>query len=90
MATIRELIADLQAIDNLDQPYIGFIRIAEDFEYYDEDGENEMITATTELLSEVAQWRSVDKEIGYALTAINDLVYDAIVDKRISQQEDTE
>ena len=88
MATIRELIADLQAIDTLDQPYIGFIRIAEDFEYYDENGENEMITATTELLSEVAQWRSIDKEIDYALTAINDLVYDAIVEKRIGEREE--
>jgi hypothetical protein len=82
MATIRELIADLQSIDNLDQPYIGFVRIAEDFEYYDEEAEDEVIRPTGELLSEVAEWRSVYKVIDCALSEINDLVYDGIVEKR--------
>lgn len=82
MPTIRELIADLQAIENPDQPYIGFIRIAEDFEFYDEDGENELIQATTDELAEIATWRGLDREIDYALMGINDLVYDAITNGR--------
>ncbi len=81
MATIRELIADLEAIENKDQSYIGFFRIAEDFEFYNEESENELIQATPDQIADLATWRGIDREIDYALMAINDIVYDAITAK---------
>ena len=86
MKTIRELIADLQTIENQDQPYIGFVRIAEDYEFYDENAENEMISPSIEVFSEVSLWRVVDKAIDYTLSEITDLVYDAIREEQMKER----
>jgi hypothetical protein len=87
MKTIRELICDLQTINNQDQPYIGFIRIAEDYEFYDENGVDEMISPSIEVFSKVSQWRSIDKAIDYALSEISDLIYDGILEQKMNEKE---
>jgi hypothetical protein len=72
MATIRELIASLQTIEDKSQVYAGAIWIAEDFTLENMDGEE--IAFTPDELSEVIQWRNIEKSIGFTY----DEIYEAL------------
>jgi hypothetical protein len=61
--TIKELIDQLNTIDNKDQPYIGVVWIAEDFNYETPDGSERAFTP--EQLAKVSGYRGIDKSITY-------------------------
>lgn len=72
MSTIQDLIASLQTIEDKSQVYAGAIWIAEDFTW--ENMEGEEIPFTPDELSEVIQWRNIEKSIGFTY----DEIYEAL------------
>ncbi len=65
--TIRELIEELEKIENKDQIYLGAIFTAEDFEL---DG----VVPSQKDLTEVMGYRSYDKALGYFGQELMDIV----------------
>jgi hypothetical protein len=66
--TIRELIAELSAIENLDQPIVALWSLAEDFEFADGT-----LTPTPEQFGEIIAEITLDD---VTLDELNDLVYE--------------
>jgi len=69
--TIRELIAELSAVENLDQPIVALWSLAEDFEFADGTP-----TPTPEQFGKIIAEITLD-DVTYA--ELNDIVYYAMV-----------
>lgn len=71
--TIRELIAELSANENLDQPIVAVLYIASDFEFAD----GETATPTPEQFGKVLENFYIDYDSIY--NELNDSVYEFMV-----------
>ncbi len=69
MNTIRELIEALSAIEDQDQPYLGNVYVAEDFEIGDNRPSYSQLLAVKEL-------RAYEKSMGYLGQELTDLVFE--------------
>jgi hypothetical protein len=78
-STIAELINMLNTIEDKNQPYVGSIYIAEDFTYDTDEGEEKFFTP--EQLAKVAEYRSVDKSLGWFYDEVYNHLHDLLLEK---------
>jgi hypothetical protein len=78
-STIAELINMLNLIEDKNQPYIGTVYIAEDFTYETDEGEEKFFTP--EQLAKVAEYRSVDKSLGWFYDEVYNHLHDLLTEE---------
>ena len=78
-STIAELISMLNLIEDKNQPYIGTVYIAEDFTYDTDEGEEKFFTP--EQLAKVAEYRSVDKSLGWFYDEVYNHLHDLLTEE---------
>ncbi len=76
--TIRQLIEQLNTIENQEQVFIGDIWLAEDF--ITEDDQEQEVIFTPEELAQIAESRRIQKSLGY--------FYEEALEMLISQREE--
>ena len=69
----------LNTIEDKNQPYVGSIYIAEDFTYDTDEGEEKFFTP--EQLAKVAEYRSVDKSLGWFYDEVYNHLHDLLLEK---------